>query len=309
MTIKAVDWNNIQDPMDLMIWERLTSNFWLDTRVAISNDLKSWGTLTDEERQATIKVFAGLTLLDTLQGTVGAVELIKDATTSHEEAVLSNIVFMEAVHAKSYSSIFSTLCSSREIDEAFQWAENNKWLQAKARRIQTHYEHSDPETKKIASVMLESFLFYSGFFMPMYWSSRAKLTNTADLIRLIIRDEAVHGYYIGYKFQQIPGHERYETVAQNMVRDLYDIEIHYAREVYDPLGLTEEVTKFLKYNANKAMANLGFDPVFPESETRVMASVLSALDPGASETFDFFSGAGSNYVIGNVEDTTDDDWG
>ncbi len=32
----------------------------------------------------------------------------------------------------------------------------------------------------------------------MYWSSRGKLTNTADLIRLIIRDEAVHGYYIGY---------------------------------------------------------------------------------------------------------------
>lgn len=29
-----------------------------------------------------------------------------------------------------------------------------------------------------------------------------KMTNTADLIRLIIRDEAVHGYYIGYKFQK-----------------------------------------------------------------------------------------------------------
>jgi hypothetical protein len=26
--------------------------------------------------------------------------------------------------------------------------------------------------------------------------------NTADMIRLIIRDEAVHGYYIGYKFQR-----------------------------------------------------------------------------------------------------------
>ena len=36
----------------------------------------------------------------------------------------------------------------------------------------------------------------------MYWSSRGKLTNTADLIRLIIRDEAVHGYYIGYKYQK-----------------------------------------------------------------------------------------------------------
>ena len=59
--------------------------------------------------------------------------------------------------------------------------------------------------EKIASVFLESFLFYSGFWLPMYFSSRGKLTNTADLIRLIIRDEAVHGYYIGYKVPERTG--------------------------------------------------------------------------------------------------------
>ncbi|PIN64787.1 ribonucleotide-diphosphate reductase subunit beta, partial [Klebsiella pneumoniae] len=32
--------------------------------------------------------------------------LMADALTPHEEAVLSNISFMEAVHARSYSSIF-----------------------------------------------------------------------------------------------------------------------------------------------------------------------------------------------------------
>src|SRR5690606_12476326 len=109
----------------------------------------------------------------------------------------------ESVHARSYSSIFSTLCSTKEIDDAFRWSEENPHLQAKARIILEKYKAGeDPLKRKIASVFLESFLFYSGFYLPMYWSSRAKLTNTADLIRLIIRDEAVHGYYIGYKFQR-----------------------------------------------------------------------------------------------------------
>jgi ribonucleoside-diphosphate reductase beta chain len=40
-------------------------------------------------------------------------------------------------------------------------------------------------------------VLFTGFWLPMYFSSRGKLTNTADLIRLIIRDEAVRGYYIG----------------------------------------------------------------------------------------------------------------
>ena len=50
-----------------------------------------------------MRVFTGLTLLDTIQGTVGAVSLIPDAITPHEEAVYTNIAFMESVHAKSYS--------------------------------------------------------------------------------------------------------------------------------------------------------------------------------------------------------------
>lgn len=125
-----------------------------------------------------------------------------DALTPHEEAVLSNISFMEAVHARSYSSIFSTLCQTKDVDAAYAWSEENAPLQRKAQIIQQHYRGDDPLKKKIASVFLESFLFYSGFWLPMYFASRGKLTNTADLIRLIIRDEAVHGYYIGYKYQK-----------------------------------------------------------------------------------------------------------
>src|SRR5699024_4195730 len=159
------------------------------------NDIQSWATLTEYEQQLTTRVFTGLTLQDTIQGTVGAVSRIPDAVTPHEEAVYTNIAFMESVHAKSYSTIFSTLCSTPQIDEAFRWSEENTNLQNKARIVLDYYRGDDPLKRKVASTLLESFLFYSGFYAPMYWSAHAKLTNTADVIRLIIRDEAVHGCY------------------------------------------------------------------------------------------------------------------
>ncbi len=84
----------------------------------------------------TNRVFTGLTLLDTLQGTIGAVSLIPDARTPHEEAVYTNIAFMESVHAKSYSSIFSTLLSTEEINESFRWSNENEALQRKAEDCQ-----------------------------------------------------------------------------------------------------------------------------------------------------------------------------
>lgn len=192
MTIKAINWNAIEDPKDLEVWNRVTANFWLDTKVPLSNDLPTWAQMSDKEKELTVRVFTGLALLDTIQSSVGVPALIPDAVTPHEEAVLTNFSCMEAIHAKSYSSIFSTLCSTSEINAAFRWSEENMDLQRKAGLIIEHYTaDSDPIKKKIASVFLEGFMFYSGFYLPMYWSSRAKLTNTADLIRLIVRDECL----------------------------------------------------------------------------------------------------------------------
>ena len=261
-----------------------------------------------------MRVFTGLTLLDTIQGTVGAVSLLPDAVTPHEEAVLTNIAFMESVHAKSYSNIFMTLASTPMINDAFRWSEENENLQRKAKIVMSYYQGDDPLKKKVASTLLESFLFYSGFFLPMHFSSRAKLTNTADIIRLIIRDEAVHGYYIGYKFQQgykqlsSEGQEEMKGYAFDLLYDLYENEIDYTEDLYDELGWTEDVKRFLRYNANKALNNLGFEGLFPADETRVSPAILSSLSPNADENHDFFSGSGSSYVIGKAEETTDDDW-
>lgn len=312
--LEAINWNRIEDEIDLQVWNRLTSNFWLPEKVPLSNDIPAWKTLTEEEQKLTVRVFTGLTLLDTVQNIVGAPELMRDSVTPHEAAVLSNVSFMESVHSKSYSSIFSTLCSMKEIDEAYRWSRENEFLNKKEDLVMKHYNGEDALKKKAASVLLESFLFYSGFYLPMYWSSRSKLTNTADLIRLIIRDEAIHGFYIGYKFQQgykKLSEEKQEELKQfvyDLLLELYENEVHYTEDLYDSAGLTEDVKAFLHYNANKALNNLGFEALFPPEISEVNPAILSALSPGSEENHDFFSGSGSSYVMGKVTNTQDEDW-
>lgn len=245
--VRPINWNAIEDPVDLDVWNRLTANFWLPEKVPISNDIQSWASLKEHERTLTMRVFTGLTLLDTIQGTVGSMSIMPDARTPHEEAVITNIAFMESVHAKSYSSVFSTLCSTDDIEEAFRWSEENEHLQNKGRIILDYYRGDDPLKRKVASTLLESFLFYSGFYLPMHWSSRAKLTNTADLIRLIIRDEAVHGYYIGYKYQLALAEqpqdrqEELKEYTYDLLMELYNNECKYSADLYDEIGLTEDV--------------------------------------------------------------------
>lgn len=311
--LRPINWNNITDEKDREIWNRLTSNFWLPEKVPLSNDLPSWNQLSDMERSVTMRVFTGLTMLDTVQATVGEISQIQDGITEHEQAIYANIAFMQAVHARSYSSIFSTLSNTPEIDAAYTWAVNNDLLQERAKMVLQHYYGEDSLKRKVASTLLSSLLLYAGFYLPLYFSARGILMNTADMIRLILRDKAVHGYYSGYKYQRgLDLHpERaveMEDFTFQLLDDLYELELKYSGEIYEPTGLMDDVAVFVRYNANKAMMNLGYPTRFAPEETEVKADILAALAPGSEETHDFFSGSGSSYVIGSAESTSDEDW-
>jgi ribonucleoside-diphosphate reductase beta chain len=311
--LRPINWNRVDDEKDLEIWNRLTANFWLPEKVPLSNDQSAWQGLSPHERTLTMRVFTGLTMLDTVQATVGEICQIQDARTEHEEAVYTNIAFMQSVHARSYSSVFSTLTSTREIDEAYRWAVDNDLLQARCKKVLQHYYGPDPLKRKVSSTLLSSLLLYAGFYLPLHFSVRATLTNTADMIRLILRDKAVHGYYSGYKYQRgLEAHPdrrgEMKSFTYALLDELYQLELDYSGELYEPLGLLEDVSAFVRYNANKALMNLGYPARFTADETTVRPEILAALAPGSDENHDFFSGSGSSYVIGKAEHTSDDDW-
>lgn len=313
--LRPVNWNLNQDPKDSEVWKRLTTNFWLPEKIPLSNDLPDWGTLGEDHRQLLVRVFTGLTLLDTVQATVGEVAQIPDSRTEQEQAVYTNISFMQSVHARSYSSVFSTLCSTREITEAYTWATENPLLQERASAVLVHYFGDDPLKRKAAATLLSSLLLYAGFYLPLWHSTRARMLNTADMIRLILRDKAIHGYYSGYKFQRgLDAHPDRKAELDEFVHSLVDkllrLELDYSSELYsrvlDPK--IDKVMAFVHYNADKALMNLGYQPAYEEEAERVEPEILAALTPESSETHDFFSGSGSSYIIGAAEPTEEEDW-
>lgn len=311
---KAINWNAIDDQIDKATWEKLTEQFWLDTRIPLSNDLSDWRTLNEDHQWVVGHVFGGLTLLDTLQSQEGMASLRKDVRTQHETAVLNNIQFMESVHAKSYSSIFSTLNTPEQIDEIFDWSDTEEFLQNKALKIHDIYVNEpDPLKKKIASVFLETFLFYSGFYTPLWYLGHNKIPNVAEIIKLILRDESVHGTYIGYKFQ-IGFNQLAKDKQEDLKNWLYDLlyklyanEEKYTHLLYDQIGWTEDVLIFIRYNANKALMNLGQDPLFPDTAEDVNPIVMNGISTSTAN-HDFFSQVGNGYLLGNVESMNDSDY-
>ena len=310
--LKAVNWNTPTSAIARTMWNQQWKQMWLPEEIAVSKDLKQW---KDFEHQDTYKkVLGGLTLLDTLQTNVGMNEIVKFNPDLQEKAVLTAFGAFEAIHAQSYSYIFTTLCKNDEIDEVFQWVQDNEYLQYKAKKIEEVYKgmiEDDPESlwkAKFASVMLESFLFYSGFFYPLYLGGQGILRNASEVISLILRDESIHGVAVGFFAQNIfkdfsrEKQDELKMWGYSLLLDLYQNEMRYTDDVYAETGLSPEVKAYVRYNANKALVNLGLDPMFPEEEVNPV--VMNGIR-NEGTTYDFFSQKGSSYQIGRVSPITE----
>jgi ribonucleoside-diphosphate reductase beta chain len=312
-TFDAVNWNKPTSELAKVFWDQQWKQIWFPEEIAVSKDLKQW---KDFEHQDTYKkVFGGLTLLDTIQTNIGMNEIAKFNPDHQEKAVLTVFGAFEAIHAKSYSYIFTTLCNNDEIDQVFEWVKKNEYLQYKANKISAVYnaiKEDDPESlwkAKFASVMLESFLFYSGFFFPLYLGGQGTLRNSAEVISLILRDESIHGVAVGYFAQNI--FKQFSTEKQDELKvwgyelllDLYQNEMKYTDDIYAETGLSPEVKKYVRYNANKALMNLGLDTMFPEEEVNPI--VMNGIRNEGS-TYDFFSQKGATYAVAKVEPITDE---
>ncbi|KMK75431.1 class 1b ribonucleoside-diphosphate reductase subunit beta [Alkalihalobacillus pseudalcaliphilus] len=319
-TFTAANWAQSDDSFTQMFYEQNVRQFWLPEEISLNGDLLTWKSLSEAEKQTYNRVLGGLTLLDTIQGNVGMTR-ISEAVSGHQrKAVLNFMAMMEnAVHAKSYSNIFLTLASREEIDEIFRWVEDNPHLQRKAHIVADYYEALEGEGTDeitlykalVASVMLEGFLFYSGFYYPLLLAGQGKLMNSGEIISLIIRDESIHSVYVGLLAQEI--HNRQSDVKKAELQDfttqlldeLYVNEVTYTNELYADIGLEHDVRKFLQYNANKALANLGFQPHF--SEVKPNPIVMNGLST-QTNSWDFFSLKGSAYKKAIAEELRDDDF-
>lgn len=314
--MKAVNWNRPDDDFTMTFWNQNIMQFWTDDEIPLSDDKMSWMELMPEERETYKKVLGGLTLLDTVQGGVGMPRIMEHVEGLQRKAVLAFMGMMEQIHAKSYSSIFTTLAATEEIDEIFKWVESHPRLQTKARLISKRYEgiqtQKDLYLAMVASVFLESYLFYSGFFYPLYLSGQGKMTSSGEIIDLIVRDESIHGLYVGVLaqevFQTLTPDEQAAAIRElhALLEELHQNEAAYTEELYTPIGLEQEVMAYVRYNANKALMNLGLEPIFPEEEVNPI--VLNGIRTQTKQ-HDFFSKKGNGYIRTiHVEPLSDDDF-
>ena len=314
-TFEAINWNSPTNKFYDELFMKQAEQFWLAEEIPVSDDKSVWEELEPKYKDTYKNILAGLTLLDTEQ-TTGINKVGEKSNNLFIKSIFALFSGMEAIHARSYSTIFQTLCTVREIDELFKWVEDTKELQSKVGLVVNAYNSIDDDESLymayVGSLALEGIAFYGNFFLPLWLAAQGKMVNSGEIVNLILRDEQVHTVACGTFAQELftKFDESQKAImkakAYQMLSDFYDLEVEYSTMLYKDLPeLLDEVIVYIQYNVNYALECLGLEPMFEVKESDVNPAVLNGR---SSETkqHDFFSTKGNGYVKATNVEAIDD---
>lgn len=314
---QAVNWNAPDHQFYDDLYLKQTEQFWLPEEIPVSEDKSVWQTIDSDTQETYERILAGLTLLDTEQST-GIQKIGEKIDNLFVKSILALFAGFESIHARSYSTIFQTLCSSDRIEELFEWTEQTAALQKKVNRIMTTYYGIENDESLFMSMVgclcLEGICFYSGFYLPLWLAGQGKMINSGEIINLILRDEKLHTVGVGFFAQELLGkmderkQQELKQKTYQMMNEIYDIEIEYSSLLYEKIGMIEEVKTYIQYNVNYALQCLKFEPLFDVEESDVNPIVMNGISV-ETKNHDFFSTKGNGYIkTTKVETLHDEDF-
>ena len=315
-TTNLNDFNNMKYSWVSDWYRQAMNNFWIPEEINLSQDVKDYRNLSENEKNAYDKILSFLVFLDSIQ-TANLPSIGEYITANEINLCLTIQAYQEAVHSQSYGYILDSICSPEErMSILYQW-KDDELLLARNKFIGEQYnDFYNNRTKynlvktAIANYVLEGIYFYSGFMFFYSLGRIGKMPGTVQEIRYINRDENTHLWLFRSIILELKKEESEIFTQENidifrsMIKQAVEEEIKWARyaigENIQGLSMTM-IEDYLKYLGNLRCRGLGFENIYTgyEKEPASMSWVSEYSDPNAIKT-DFFEAKVSAYAKSTV---------
>lgn len=305
-----LNWNDIAYPHWYNMYKRLVGNYWQADEVDMTSDVKQFPSLTEQEKDAYLKIIGLLSTLDAPQ-TRTALLLSLYATDPSVQSIMAVIAQQEAVHNESYSYVLSSVVSLSEQNESFELGRKDPILLERNDKIMKQYNLfvEEPTIENILKVMvytalLEGMFFYSGFAFFYNMARHNKMVGTSTMVSYINRDELEHGRFISELFRatlgENPEHNNKEFIdwVYASVKESVELEIEWSTYVLAEVeGIDlEEMSGYVKYRANKMLRMMGLSEVYPDHVENPMKWIRAYVDNFDGTKTDFFEQKSRQYT-------------
>jgi ribonucleoside-diphosphate reductase beta chain len=275
-TTNLMQLNDVRYSWAIGLYQQMRENFWVPQRIDITQDVTDYWNLTPEERYAYDGILSYLTFLDSIQ--TCNIPHIKSSITAPEVSLcMAEQISQEGMHNQSYQYIIETVIPPERRNAVYDFWRTDKILKDRCEFIATLYQkYIDNPTSEnyfvalLADYLLEGLYFYNGFIFFYNLASRMLMPGSADIFKMINRDELSHVrlyqklipeamQVFSHSIEQI--YEMFDTAVQHECRWTNHI-------VGDNiLGITEASTeRYTKYLANMRLRSIGLEPLYKDEK-------------------------------------------
>ncbi|MED4017461.1 ribonucleotide-diphosphate reductase subunit beta [Sutcliffiella cohnii] len=312
----VLNWDDVQFSWAYPKYKKMLGNFWTPFEINMAQDIKQFPLLSEDEKEAFLKIIGLLALLDSVQ-TDYAGKVADYITDSSINALMIILAQQEVIHNHSYSYVLSSIVSRSQQNEVFEYWRTEPTLRKRNDFITNGYKAfaEEPTVANLLrsivyDVILEGLFFYSGFAFFYHLARNQKMVATSTMINYINRDEQLHVDLFVKIFQEVLNEypeyhtEDLATFVQNTFKEAAQLEIEWARQIIGNkiVGIDiEDVESYIKFYANVRTNQLGFDRPFEGYRTNPMKWIKAYEDVDLGKS-DFFEQKSRQYTKVNVQD-------
>lgn len=317
-TTNLMQLNDVRYQWAVSLYEQMRGNFWIPQRLDLTADVTDYNNLTNPERRAFDGILSYLTFLDSTQ-TCNIPHLKIPITAPEISLCMAEQISQEGMHNHSYQYMIETIIPSDKRDAVYDFWREDKVLLGRCEYIASLYqEYVDNPTDEnyfialIADYVLEGLYFYTGFNFYYTLASRQLMAGSADIFRMINRDELSH-----VRLYQKILPEAIETFKPS-IDQIYDIfgeaanqEIHWTNHIIgdEILGITSQSTEqYVKFLTNKRLKAIGLYEIFPGFNKSPYGHLENFADTEgeANTKANFFEATVTSYMMSSAVNGWDD---
>ena len=243
------------------MYKKAEASFWTAEEIDLSQDLKDWENMNNDEQHFIKHVLAFFAASDGIVNENLAINFMNEVQYPEARCFYGFQIMMENIHSETYSLLIDTYVKdSTEKNYLFNAIETVPCVSKKAEWA-LRWIGSDSFAERLIAFAAVEGIFFSGSFCSIFWlKKRGLMPGLSFSNELISRDEGLHCdfaclLYTNYLVNKLP-----EAQVVAIITDAVSIEQEFVSEALSVslIGMNADLMKqYIEYVADRLLIELG----------------------------------------------------
>ena len=248
------------------MYKKHVASFWTTEEIDLTNDLRDWEKLSQDEQKYIKYVLAFFAASDGIIVENLAQKFCNEVQYPEARAFYSFQSAMEQIHSETYSLLIDTYIKSTEEKKFLFNAINNIPIVRKKADWALKWINNDNNfSERLIGFVIVEGLFFSASFCAIYWlKKRGLMPGLTFSNELISRDEGLHCNFGCLIYSKLSNKLSSENIY-NMIKEAIEIEKEFVSESLpvELIGMNSKLMiQYIEFIADRLLIQLGYEKLY-----------------------------------------------